>query len=317
MVFGPVPSRRLGQSLGINNIPPKICSYSCVYCQIGRTARMQIKRERFYDPEGIAEEVETRVKELREDGERVDYLTFVPDGEPTLDVNLGREIDLLKPIGVRVAVITNASLIWNPDVREDLSKADWVSLKVDAATEGVWRRINRPYGALKLEAISEGMRRFSEEFEGVLATETMMVRGVNDGEDEIERIADRLSSISPDISYISIPIRPPAEGWVEPPEEESINMAYQIFSDRGLKVEYLIGYEGNAFAFTGDIREDLLSITAVHPMREEGVNELLRKAHAGWDVVRELVEGGKLVELEYEGGRFYMRKLPGVGRGGS
>ena len=317
MVFGPVPSRRLGQSLGINNIPPKICSYSCVYCQIGRTARMQIKRERFYDPEEIAEEVETRVKELREDGERVDYLTFVPDGEPTLDVNLGREIDLLKPIGVRVAVITNASLIWDPDVREDLSKADWVSLKVDAATEGVWRRINRPYGALKLEAISEGMRRFSEEFEGVLATETMMVRGVNDGEDEIERIADRLSSISPDVSYISIPIRPPAEGWVEPPEEGSINMAYQIFSDRGLKVEYLIGYDGNAFAFTGDIREDLLSITAVHPMREEGVSELLRKARAGWDVVRELVEGGKLVELEYEGGRFYMRKLPGVGRGGS
>jgi len=135
IVFGPVPSRRLGQSLGINNIPPKICTYSCVYCQLGRTAKMQVKRKEFYRPEKLANDVEARIEILRGKEEPVDYLTFVPDGEPTLDVNMDREIELLKHVGVKVAVITNASLIWDADVRETLSKADWVSLKVDAVSE--------------------------------------------------------------------------------------------------------------------------------------------------------------------------------------
>ena len=315
IVFGPVPSRRLGQSLGINNIPPKICSYSCVYCQLGKTVRMQIKRERFYSLAELVENVEARVKELKKKEEQLDYLTFVPDGEPTLDLNLGSEIKLLTPLGVRIAVITNASLIWDAEVKKALLGANWVSLKVDAVSEEIWRKVNRPHGTLRLDAISEGMRSFSEEFEGVLATETMLIRGVNDGKDEIERIADFLLEISPEISYISIPTRPPAERWVEPADEGTINMAYQVFGDRGLKAEYLIGYEGNAFASTGNVREDLLSITSVHPMREEGVDELLRKADAGWDTVEKLVNKGELVKLVYEGKRFYMRKLPGVKRG--
>jgi len=315
IAFGPVPSRRLGQSLGVNNIPPKICSYSCVYCQIGRTARMLIRSERFYDPDEIAAAVRLRVGELRKEGETLDYLTFVPDGEPTLDINIGREIELLKPLGVKIAVITNSSLMWDPDVREALLKADWISIKLDAASEGIWRRIDRPHGALKLEAIYEGIKAFSAEFEGTLATETMLVRGLNDGRDEIERIADLLATISPDVSYISIPTRPPAERWAEPPEEENINMAYQIFLKKGVKAEYLIGYEGNAFASTGDAREDLLSITAVHPMREDAVDELLKKTGAGWEIVDGLIEEEALMELEYEGRRFYMRRLFGIRRG--
>jgi len=99
-VFGPVPSRRLGRSLGINNIPPKICSYSCVYCQLGRTLRMEIERRAFYEPEELIRAVRERVEELREGGERIDYLTFVPDGEPTLDSNLGEEIAALKDLGI-------------------------------------------------------------------------------------------------------------------------------------------------------------------------------------------------------------------------
>ena len=314
MVFGPVPSRRLGQSLGINNIPPKNCSYSCIYCQLGRTARMQIKRKRFYQPDELVRNVEVRVQELRERREQVDYLTFVPDGEPTLDINLNLEIKLLKPIGIKIAVITNASLIWDLDVRNSLLEADWVSLKVDAVSEKIWRKVNRPHGVLSLEAILDGMKQFSADFNSVLATETMLLRGINDGRDEVERIADFLAMLSPDRSYISIPTRPPAERWVQPAEENTINMSYQIFNDRGLNAEYLIGYEGNAFASTGNVEEDLMSITAVHPMREEGVGALLSKVNARWDVVEKLVNEGKLVELEYEEKRFYMRKLPGVRR---
>ena len=313
IVYGPVPSRRLGQSLGVNNIPPKICTYSCVYCQLGRTMRMQLRREEFYQPEKLVRDVKTRLAELKEKKESVDYMTFVPDGEPTLDINLGREIELLRPLGVKIAVITNVSLIWDADVRNALAEADWVSLKVDAASEKIWRRINRPHRDLRLEAIMDGMVEFSTRFTGTLATETMLIRGINDGRGEVEGIADFLETLSPDKSYIAIPTRPPAERWVRPPDESSINMAYQTLS-RGLSTEYLIGYEGNSFASTGDPEEDLLSITSVHPMREEGVEELLRKANSGWEIVKSLVHESKLVELEYEGKMFYMRKLPGVSR---
>lgn len=313
IVYGPVPSRRLGQSLGINNIPPKICTYSCVYCQLGRTMRMQLRREEFYQPEKLVSNVKARLAELKEKKESVDYMTFVPDGEPTLDINLGREIELLRPLGVKIAVITNVSLIWDADVRNALAEADWVSLKVDAASEKIWRRINRPHRDLRLEAIMDGMVEFSTRFTGTLATETMLIRGINDGRGEVEGIADFLETLSPDKSYIAIPTRPPAERWVRPPDESSINMAYQTLS-RGLSTEYLIGYEGNSFASTGDPEEDLLSITSVHPMREEGVEELLRKANSGWEIVKSLVHESKLVELEYEGKMFYMRKLPGVSR---
>ena len=128
LTFGPVPSRRLGRSLGINNIPPKVCTYSCVYCQLGSTIKMRIKRQNFFKPSEIQKEIKKKIEKVHEVGENIDYLTFVPDGEPTLDINLSREIDLLKPLGIKIAVITNASLIWREDVRNELIKADWVSL---------------------------------------------------------------------------------------------------------------------------------------------------------------------------------------------
>jgi wyosine [tRNA(Phe)-imidazoG37] synthetase (radical SAM superfamily) len=309
IAFGPVPSRRLGRSLGINNIPPKVCTYSCVYCQLGRTIKMQVERRAFYEPDKILQAVQDKIEKAKDAGESIDYLTFVPDGEPTLDVNLGREIELLRPLGTKIAVITNGSLIWREDVRESLMKADWVSLKMDSAREEVWHRINRPHGSLQLTSILDGALEFAKAFNGELATETMLVEGVNDGDDHIREVADFLAYLRPATAYLAIPTRPPAEEWVHPPAEEAINRAYQILSGRIDQVEYLIGYEGNAFAFTGNVEEDLLSITAVHPMREDAVSEFLTRAGADWPIVRELIEQDRLIEIEYEGKRFYMRQL--------
>ncbi len=141
----------------------------------------------------------------------------------------------------------------------------------------------------------------------------MLIDGIDYG-DEFEKIAEFLRELKPDKAYIAVPTRPPAEPWVKPAKEEVINHAYQVFSEilgEGGRVEYLIGYEGgNAFAFTGNVEEDLLSITAVHPMREDAVREFLKKANADWSVVEKLLrEGGKLIELEYNGKKFYMRRL--------
>jgi len=315
IVFGPIPSRRLGRSLGINNIPPKICSYACVYCQLGRTIQMQINRQAFYEPEEIIKTVGDKVSRIFDQGEEIDYLTFVPDGEPTLDINLGIEIAGLREFGIPIAVISNASLIWQDDVRTDLMGADWVSLKVDAVRIPTWHRIDRPHGSLDPQNIQDGIQIFVDEFQGVLATETMLVKDVNDSEIDLQQIATFLGEIQPDVAYLSIPTRPPAEEWVKPAAEDVLNLAYQLVKDEVDRVELLLGYEGNAFSFTGNVQDDLLSITAVHPMREDAVQHLLEKAGEGWEMMDELLQMGKVVELQYDGKRFYLRRIGRTGFG--
>jgi wyosine [tRNA(Phe)-imidazoG37] synthetase (radical SAM superfamily) len=310
LAFGPVPSRRLGRSLGVNNVPLKACSYSCVYCQLGRTSSKLIDRRAFYRPEQILAQVERKAFEAASRGERIDYITFAPDGEPTLDVNLGEEISLLKRLGLPVAVMTNASLLWREEVREELLAADLVSLKVDAASYGLWRRVNRPHEGLRLNDILEGIESFAGSFKGILVSETMLIDGVN-YKDEVERIAEFLGGLAKlDKAYVAVPTRPPAEGWVRPAGGEAVSMAFRAFAERlgGDRVERLVGHEGDDFTPTGDVEEDLLGITAVHPMREEAVEEFLRRGGLGWRVVDELLRGGKLVRLEYEGRVYYVRR---------
>jgi len=309
IAFGPVPSRRLGRSLGVNNIPPKNCTFSCIYCQIGRTGKMNLARREFYRPEMIVKEVEQKVNKTREGGESIDYLAFVPDGEPSLDIHLGDEIDLLRPLGIKTGVITNASLVWQEDVRKDLMKADWVSLKVDAVDRNIWRRLNRPHHDLKLSVILEGMLQFAREYPGELVTETMLVRNVNDSVAHIKELSGFLSQLRPAKAYLSIPTRPPAEQWVHPPGEETLTAAYQIVSEHLENVECLFGYEGNAFSLTGDVANDLLSIVSVHPMREEAVQKFLTRAGKDWSLIDNLIDQNQLLETEYEGKRYFIRKL--------
>ena len=309
IAFGPVPSRRLGQSIGINNIPPKICTYSCIYCQLGRTHTLQSTRQPFYTPQEIVTAVKQKIQGAKEKKEATNYLTFVADGEPTLDSNLGKEIELLKTLGVKIAVITNSSLIWKKDVRDDLRTTDWVSLKIDTVDQEIWHRINKPYGSLKLRDILDGMSEFSHSFSGDLVTETMLIQDCNDETRGLEKVAEFIAGLSPKKSYISIPIRPPAEKWVKSAGENKINRAFQIFKEQGIEAEYLIGYEGNAFAFTGNIEEDLLGILSVHPIREDGVRELLSKANANWSIIEKLLVQKKVIQTEYNGKKFYVRKF--------
>jgi wyosine [tRNA(Phe)-imidazoG37] synthetase (radical SAM superfamily) len=314
IAYGPVPSRRLGRSIGINNIPAKICTYSCVYCQLGRTPKTTIDRKVFYEPEEIFSQTKKLVEKTRVADEEIDYLTFVPDGEPTLDLNLDREIELLRQLNLPIAVLTNASLIWQRDLRNTLYDIDLVSLKIDAVSEDMWRKIDRPHRSLSLERILDGIVEFSEEYEGTIITETMFIDGVNYS-DEIDKIASFLAGVEIERAYVAIPTRPPAEDWVRPSSEEVLNHAFLSFSERlgSEKVELLIGYEGTAFSSSGKLEEDLLSITSVHPMREDAVRKLVERVDATWDRVEMLLEASKLIELKYEGETYYMRKLPSRG----
>jgi wyosine [tRNA(Phe)-imidazoG37] synthetase (radical SAM superfamily) len=262
-----------------------------------------------YAPEEIIREVKQRVEILRHSNERIDYLTFVPDGEPTLDIHLGEEIDQLQRVGIPVAVITNSSLLSCPDVRDEVRRADLVSLKIDTVEKRTWKQMNRPHPTLSLDLILSGIQEFSDIYRGTLLTETMLVQGVNDGEEEMERIAHYLSQLQPDRAYLAIPIRPPAEAWVMPPSEEKVTMAYHILKEAVGEVEHLTGYEGAAFSRAGSVTEELLGITSVHPMREEAVREFIHQAGANWEVVTRLCKEKKLREISYRGYRYYLRKF--------
>lgn len=275
--FGPVPSRRLGKSLGINNVAfGKVCSYSCVYCQVGITHKFSNQRQKFYDPEVICSEVKKQMAKLSV-ADQPDYLTFVANGEPTLDINLGRSIEKLKLFNIPVAVITNASLLIDPQVRADLLPADWVSVKIDAGNEDVWKKLNRPADKIDFEMYVKGLITFSNVYKGKLVSETMLVKGLNDTPEELNQVVTVLKSVQPSIAYISVPTRPPAVKSVLPPDEEDINLAYQLFSENQLKTELILGFEGTDTGFTGNAIDDILNICSVHPIRQDTMDELLKK----------------------------------------
>lgn len=306
ITFGPVPSRRLGNSLGINNIPPKHCSYACVYCQAGRTDAMQIARRTFYKPEEVIQAVASRIAQVQEQGDRIDYVTFVPDGEPTLDIHLGEEIEAIQNMGYPVAVISNASLITDRQVRLELSKADWVSLKVDSPIEEVWRKINRPHGKLVVEQILNGILAFAHEFRGELVTETMLVEGINDDEQSIGQLISFLKTLQPFKVYLSIPTRPPEESWVRAPGLESVQRIGARVAEHIPVVELLINMEEGKFVSTGNLAEDILGITAVHPLREDALHEMVKQAGGDWQVIDDLMQKQLIRKVFYRGNPYYV-----------
>ncbi|MFO7923788.1 MAG: radical SAM protein [Bacteroidales bacterium] len=309
--FGPVSSRRLGLSLGINNIVSgKFCSYSCVYCQIGNTINRSTERRTFYDPGKLVEDVESHLGKLDKD-HMPDYLTFVANGEPTLDINLGQELRLLKKYGIPVAVITNASLITHESVREDLMHADWVSVKIDTVDEVVWKKINRPSDVMVLKTILDGIKIFASEYKGSLHTETMLINGYNDDLRQLRQTALFISELHPKTSWLSIPTRPPALKEVKPVPESKIIRAWHVFQNNDINTELLTGFEGINAGFTGDAYNDILNITAVHPLREDTMAKLLENDNSDSSVVESLVAKGKIKRLDYKGKKYYLRRYKG------
>lgn len=306
--FGPIPSRRLGKSLGINNIvAPKVCSYGCVYCQVGATVKKSIKRESFFNPQFIYEKVVRHIQQLGKDN-NPDYLTFVSNGEPTLDVNLGKAISLLKKIGIPIAVITNSSLLDKKSVRDDLYLADWVSLKMDTADKGIWQAVNRPDPCLNFENLLKSINLFKDAYKGILCTETMLIDGLNDSALNVSALSLLVKDINPSKAFLSIPTRPPTVKSIKTPDAEKLNLAWHIFNRMHIKAELLTGFEGTDAGFTGNIYEDILNITAVHPLREDTLLKLLQNDKADFQVVEDLMKQRLIRSTNYDGYKYYMRE---------
>ena len=308
MVYGPVPSRRLGRSLGVNPIPLKTCNYSCVYCQLGRATQMTNQRRDFFPPEEILNEIK-RAIELHSGRGEIDFVTFIGEGEPTLCKSIGWLIRETKEIAdMPIAVDTNGSLLYREDVRNDLSQADVVMPSLDAGTAETFRKINRPHRGIGFEAVVEGMEKFRQEYDGEIWLEVMLVKGINDSEKELEAIKSRLEKIGPDRIYINVPIRPPAESWAVPPDKDTIALAYTILGDGN--VVDIAAEETGEFSIVGftNPKDAILAIIRRHPMREEQVIETLEKFELRdvHDDLKRLEESGKIKKVKYREKVFWL-----------
>ncbi len=268
---------------------------------------MDIRRQKFYPVDKIMGDVERKILKCMRAGKEIDYLTLVPDGEPTLDLNLGKIIERLKPYGIPIAVISNASLIDRLDVQEELLQADWVSLKVDSVDEQVWKAINRPHRHLSLPNILDGMLTFRKKYRGELATETMLVTGLNDNAKAAQQLCEFLLELQPFRSYLSIPTRPPAESNVTPPSPDSLREIMQVCSNQIPFMYFLFETEVGDFISTGYLIEDILSITAVHPLREEALKGMISRAGGTWKLVEDLLAADEIACINYRDEKYFIR----------
>lgn len=268
-IFGPVPSRRLGRSLGISPIPKKTCNYSCIYCQLGRTDKMTCRRQEFIKLEDIL----TEFDEYAISASEYDVVTIVGEGEPTLFSRLGELIIEMKRRTARpVAVITNGALLSDAQVRSELMNADIVLPSADAYDEALFKRIDRPHGSIDFRQVYEGLVRFSHEYKGQLFLELMLMDGINDGDDALSKYSEAFKAIRYDRLYINTPVRPPAEKGVNASKPESLGAASKALG--GICIDSLAS--GCFFSEERDDCEAIKEIIGRHPMNQFEIMSFLR-----------------------------------------
>ena len=299
-VFGPVPSRRLGRSLGVDLVPRKACSFDCVYCQVGRTTRKTTRLEEFAPPEEIVAEIAEKLKTVP----RPNYITLSGSGEPTLHAGIGRIIAGVKEVtDVPVAVLTNGSLFWKPEVRRACLKADLILPTLDAGDEETFRAICRPAPDLTLERVVEGLAALRKEYRGQIWLEVFLIAGVNSGPEQVRNIRALAERINPDRIQLNTAVRPTAEPDVKALTETELAEIARLM---GPKAEVIADFrkreEEPAFIAKGDeilamIRrrpvtlDDIASgLGIARPEAERTVKELLAK---------KLIVGEKKGEKEY------------------
>ncbi len=298
-LFGPVPSRRLGRSLGLDITSYKTCTFDCVYCQLGRTTNKTVQRREYIAKDSIMDELR---EFLPEGGADTDYITFAGSGEPTLHSGIGEMINAIKTLtDIPVAVITNGSLLFREDVRDDLLNADLVLPSLDAATTSVFRAVNQPHESLSVDRIIEGLRMFREVFRGEFWLEVMFVRGVNDGTDEIAALSDAISVIDPDRVQLNTVVRPPCEEVLPVDEDEMVrirdafggNFDVEIIAEKRIEV-----------------RADILPLLERRPLTLDQIaGSLGMHRNEAAKYLRELIEQGAVVETVHRDKRYFGVKI--------
>ncbi len=304
-VFGPVPSRRLGNSLGINPIPLKTCNYSCVYCQLGRTDSLRNKREEYIPLEDIKKELNYFFKN---NDNLPDYITIVGEGEPLLYSRIGELNNFIKKnFTPPLAFITNGSLLYLKDVREEIMNTDVLLPTVDTVFEDTFIKINRPHKELNLKNILNGLKETRKDYKGKFWVEVMMVKGLNDSEKEIRGLSDYFKELNPDRIFINVSVRPPAEKWVEPPSLEAFHLIEK----------YIPEAEFINFSETGkidpsaydSIEELIVSVSRRHPISLELLKKSVDTDEKLIEKSISSLESDKKIKLIKHSGKIFIRGL--------
>lgn len=301
-IYGPVPSRRMGLSVGISPIAEGHCNYSCIYCQLGRTRNMTNERKRYFDHRDIVEEFKLYLsKDIK-----FDVATIVGDGEPLLYADLGILIDELKLLTDKpIALITNGSLLFDSKVREDLKNADIILPSLDATDEEMFKKINRPHGSIKFDNVIRGLQIFSNEYKGQLWIETMIVEGINDNRKFFLDLKELLGTIKYHKLYINSPVRPPAETYVKQVSKDVIEEAVSILG--GISIDKLAS-EG-FYSKVEDDYEAVLSIVRRHPMNQFEIKSFIEQRGKSdiKDFFEKLNNDDKIEMVDYKG--YYTYRL--------
>ena len=305
VVYGPVPSRRLGRSLGVDLVPYKVCSYDCIYCQIGRTPLPTIERKPYISADRVVGDVfESLEREVSPD-----YITLGGSGEPTLNSDIPEIIERIKAATtIPVAVLTNGSILFSPEVRADVKSADVVLPSFDACHPEMFQRINRPSPEIAFETMAEGMVRFRQEYKGQIWIEIFLVRGLNDADSDIEQFKYWMNRIQPDKIHLNTAVRPTAESDVNRPDDARLIRARDMLGERA---EIVVAYQGEGVGTSGPaIREDLLSLLSRRPCTLKDIAQGLNThQHEILKYLQPLVDSGK-VELVRKNRESYYQKRP-------
>ena len=296
-VYGPVPSRRLGRSLGVDLVPFKTCTYDCIYCQLGPTTDKTLRRDRWIDPAVVVDQVRSRLES------RPDVIAVAGSGEPTLHEGLGEVIAGIKAVtDIPVAVLTNGSLLSRADVRRALAAADIVLPSLDAPDERLFRLVNRPHDGLGFARMVDGLVAFREGYAGQIWLEIMLLDGLTGSDVEVARLATLAARIKPDRIQLNTVVRPPMEHAAQRVSAERLHEFAAAFTPRAEVIAAVSAAEGTGAAR----RAEVLALLARRPCTVEDIatglgihrGEALKAASA-------LVASGAAEEREHEGRAFY------------
>ena len=263
-IYGPVPSRRLGRSLGVDLVPFKTCTYDCIYCQLGRTTNKTIQRKQWVSIDIVIDQLKAKLNS------KPDYITLSGSGEPTLFSQLEELISRIKDItDIPVAVLTNGSLLWLPEVRRALKSADLVVPSLDAGSNQMFQYVNRPHSDITFSRMLEGLLKFRDEYTGQYWLEVFLLAGVTTPETEINKLKTCISSIHPDKVQVNTVTRPPTEDFAERVPEKQLNvLTAQLYENAEVIADYKSVHKQQDFSSR---REDVLTLLKRRPCSIEDI----------------------------------------------
>ena len=303
-LFGPVSSRRLGRSLGIDLVPHKVCSFDCVYCELGRTTTKTTVRQEFFPPADVEEELD----QFFSSHPPPDFITLSGSGEPTLSLSLGRLVRFVKARfpAHPLAVLTNGSLLWDKDVQQNLLFADVVLPTLCTVDEDTFQKIHRPAPGLTVRKIIEGYREFRNIFRGEIWLEVFLIPGINMDRDHLSALGDEIRSIRPDRIQINTLDRPGTEAWVRPASKEEIHEAVSLIGIAGVEEIQPVPYHQAHEQIWADAESMIVEMISRRPSTAEDIARATGlHLHEVGKLLRKLSRDGRLKTRMAERGVFY------------